>query len=1030
MYDDSMLLTILPILALAILAGLLWLCYMGGERLQTTIEDLLAWMSQKLKQSLPDQIDVETVDDDKTFVLKDGSRMTLVRINGTFQLIGEEEFADIDQTLASSLNAYLRNGGHELHVVFNDDPDSIERIVREKLRPSMETAKRLQLALDDLFEEDVRTMSKYCSHEAVYMVLLTRPSALSGQDRKRDLKAKLEILKANPLPNMRDAPNLFAAIGALRTRHSSFVTQLLGDLRQMKIDAEALEVHEACREMRASADPEFTDTDWQACLFGDKIPFRKTGRSDDVSGALWPRLEPQLVPRDAIEADLHSIEVGDRVYAPMHVTLQAAEIKPFAVLFRRVRETRMPWRITFRVAAGGLDTMNFKGIVGAVFGWTSRENAMIEEGIQHVRDAVRNGSSADVAFRVDFMTWAPKGESKLLEDRAAKLARAVQGWGSLEVAQVSGDVTEAFVANVVGLRKAGVGPISCATAEDVTPMLPMYRPTSPWRDGAVLYRTPDGKIWPYQPNSPVQASWINLIYAEMRSGKSVNGNQINLGLCLSPGIVRLPLIAVVDIGRASAGLISLLLHALPESLRYQVASIRLRMTPDYAVNPFDTQLGARAPMPQEKVFQRNFIATLVTPPGQVAAEDGMIDLASMAIDEAYKLYAEKGAKRYVRDLVPLVDGLLDKHQLECDERTTWWEVVDALFDREEYHGAVIAQRYAAPLLTEIAVITRDPMFQDMYGEKKLPDGEHLLQAFGRRISAAVRNYPILAQPTQFDIGLARVVSIDLDEVAKSGSAEARRQTAMVYMLARHITARNFFLHTDDVGYFPERYRGFQERRIREIMQDKKHLQYDEFHITDGVEAIRDQVIADMRVTGKLGVMVTLISQSIKDFDPLMLEFATCKMVLSRANKAVAEDMKKIFGLSATVEYAVQREIRPPTKEGSTFLGMFKTKASEADAIQLLKNTVGGIKLWAFSTTNEDAIVRDAMYERLGVVEARRFLSQLYPGGSVLDEIERRKKAMTQAVLLDVNDKGEGVITQLIDDLTALYQDTRRKELAA
>ncbi|MGH8156558.1 MAG: type IV secretion protein IcmB [Rhodanobacter sp.] len=917
-----------------------------------------------------------------------------------------------------------------MHTIFNDDPDSIERIVREKLRPSMETAKRLQLSLDDLFEEDVRTMSKYCSHEAVYMVLLTRPSALTRHDRKRDLQTKLEVLKANPLPSAKDAPNLFAAIGALRTRHASYVTQFLGDLRQMKIDAEALEVHEACREMRASADPEFTDENWRACLFGDKIPLRMTGKDGDVSGALWPRIEPQLVPRDAIEKSLHIVEVGDRIYAPMHVTVQAAEIKPFAVLFRRVRETRMPWRITFRVAAGGLGTMNFKGIIGALFGWTSRDNTLIEEGIKYVQQAIRNGASADVAFRVDFMTWAPKGQEKLLEDRAAKLARAVQGWGSLETAQVSGDVTEAFVANAVGMRLSGVGPVSCAVLDDVTPMLPLYRPTSPWRDGAVLYRSPDGKIWPYQPNSPVQSSWISLIYAEMRAGKSVNGNQINLGLCLSPGIVRLPLIAVVDIGRASAGLISLLQHALPESLRYQVASIRLRMTPEYAVNPFDTQLGARHPMPQEKVFQRNFIATLITPPGQAAAEDGLIDLAAMAIDESYKLYAEKGAKRYVRDLVPMIDTLLDKHLIDCDDRTTWWEVVDALFDREEYHGAVIAQRYAMPLLSEIATIAREPMFQDMYGEKKLQDGEHLLVAFGRRLSAAVRNYPILAQPTQFDIGLARVVSIDLDEVAKAGSAEARRQTAMVYMLARHITARNFFLHTDDVRFFPERYRDFQDKRIRDIMQDKKHLQYDEFHITDGVQAIRDQVVADMRVTGKVGVMVTLISQSIKDFDPLMLEFATSKFVLSRATKAVADDMKRIFGLSATVEYAIQREIRPPSRDGSTFIGIFKTKASEADAIQLLKNTVGGIKLWAFSTTNEDAIVRDAMYLRVGPAEARRFLAKVYPGGSVLDEIERRKKAMSQSAMVDINDKGEGVINQLIDDLKALYEETRKKDLAA
>lgn len=1025
-------LTVLPLLVLATMAAFLVVCYAGGQRLQSTVEGVLAWLGQKVKQSMPDYIDVETIDGPCNFVLRDGSQMTVVKVHGTFQLIGEEEFAEIDAAVASNLTAYFKSGGHEVNVVYNEDPDSIERVIREKLKPSIETAKRLQLELTDLFEEDVRTLSKYCSHESVYLVLVTRPAAISKMDLKRDIAAKIELLKTHPLPEASDAPNLFAAIGALRSRHNSFVGQLMSDLRLLRIDAEALDVHTASREMRSSADPEFTAEHWQACLFGDKIPVR-AGRAGDASGYLWPRIDSQLIPRDGHEIDLKTIEVGDRIYAPMHITLQPSEIKPFASLFQRVHESRMPWRITFRMSAGGLGTMNFKGIVGAIFGWTSKDNMLIEDAISHVREVVRDGRSLDVAYRVDFMTWAPKGEERVLRDRAARLARAVQGWGGAETAEISGDVHEAFVANCVGMRTQGIGPVSCAVLEDVTPMLPLYRPTSPWREGSVLYRTEDGKPWPYQPNSPVQSSWITLMYAEMRAGKTLNGNQINLALCLSPGIVRLPMIGVIDIGRGSAGLISVLKHALPESQQHLVASIRLRMTPDFAVNPYDTQLGARYPLPHERVFHKNFIMTLVTPPGQMATEDGMGGLAEMAIDLAYKYYAETAPKPYVRGLATIVDEGMNRHGVEVDEATTWWEIVDALFEKGAHHEASIAQRYAMPLLTDIASLSRDRVFDDTYGEKKLPDGEPLQKAFARRLSEAVRSYPILDKPTRFDVGLARVVSIDLDEVAKSaGSAAMKRQTAVMYMLARQIVAKNFFLHTDDLGFFPPIYQEYQEQRIRQIMQDKKHLQYDEFHVTGGIESVQEQVEADMRVTGKHGVMITLISQSIQDFSSKMLEFATSKIVLSRANKAVAEKMQQIFGMTKTVEYAVQNEIRPPNKDGSYFLGMFKTKASEADAIQLLRNTVGGIKLWAFSTTNEDTIVRDALYERIGPAEARRFLAKLYPGGSVLDEIERRKKLMSSqtAVLINPDDKGEGVINELIDELLSRYNEQQLKALAA
>ena len=59
--------------------------------------------------------------------------------------------------------------------------------------------------------------------------------------------------------------------------------------------------------------------------------------------------------------------------------------------------------------------------------------------------------------------------------------------------------------------------------------------------------------------------------------------------------MRLPRIAIIDIGPSSSGLISLLKEALPASKRHLVAYHRLRMTPEYSINPFDTQLGCRYP---------------------------------------------------------------------------------------------------------------------------------------------------------------------------------------------------------------------------------------------------------------------------------------------------------------------------------------------------------------------------------------------------------------------------------------------------
>lgn len=995
------------------------------------VENLLIWMSSSTKQAGADYCDIESVDDEQTIAFRDGSLATIIRLHGSYRMIGAEEFKDIHGTISKNLKAYLNTGGHAVHVFFSGDPDSAPRDIHTALSPSMATAKRLGLNLDDLFEEDIRHLSKFCANEKVFFTLITRPAAITTSEQKRDRKAKEELIAAHPLPRLKDAPNLFAAMTSLRTRHSSFVSAVMGDFRDTRLAAEVLEVHDAIYEQRMSVDPDFTDESWRPCVVGDKIPVRNVRRDPkDMSGSFWPRLDRQIIPRDGYPIDLKTVEVGDRVYAPMYIHLHPADIKPFQQLFSRVVETRMPWRMTFLIESGGLGILAFKDFISALFGFTNSDNKLVKAAIAEIRHLVKHKNELDVRFRVDFATWAPKNELKLLATRSSRLARAVQGWGGTEVREVSGDAYQGFISSALALSMNSVATPACAILSDAVTMLPMFRPASPWMDGgAVLYRTTDGKIWPYQPNSPVQSSWITVMVAEPRSGKSVNGNQVNLALCLSPGIPRLPLIAIIDVGKASSGLISLLQHALPESQRHLAASIRLRMTPEYCINPFDTQLGCRSPLPHEEAFLVNFISLLVTPMGKSAPADGMMGLVKLSVQEAYKYYSDKrNAKPYSRNVegAEAVDRAIEVYGLHIDDQTSWWEIVDQLFECGATHEAMLAQRYAVPLVSDIASISREPQFHDMYGMKSTEDGEPLLMAFTRMLSEAIRSYPILGRPTRFDLGDARVVSIDLDEVAKSGSAAADHQTAVCYMLARYVSAKNFYLIEDHIPNFPPQYRKYHEKRINEIRQDKKHIQFDEFHRTKKIQPVREQAIGDMREGGKIGVMVTLISQSVTDYDDAMLEFATCKVVISKQNEVNAETMRKMFNMSETAEYAVKHLIRPPGPQGSTFVAMFSTK--RGDAVHVLNNTIGGIKLWAFSTSSEDTYVRDVLYGRLGPAEARRLLAKLYPGGSISDEIERRKRKMEDSGLIGEN-ADEGVINELIKDILAQHEAMQQRTAA-
>ena len=101
----------------------------------------------------------------------------------------------------------------------------------------------------------------------------------------------------------------------------------------------------------------------------------------------------------------------------------------------------------------------------------------------------------------------------------------------------------------------------------------------------MLFRTPDGKVWPYQTGSNVTTTWFDLIFAQPGGGKSVLMNSLNLATCLSPGMGKLPYVAVIDIGPSSSGLISLIKEALPEAQQHEAAYYRLQMSHEYAGQP-------------------------------------------------------------------------------------------------------------------------------------------------------------------------------------------------------------------------------------------------------------------------------------------------------------------------------------------------------------------------------------------------------------------------------------------------------------
>ena len=142
-------------------------------------------------------------------------------------------------------------------------------------------------------------------------------------------------------------------------------------------------------------------------------------------------------------------------------------------------------------------------------------------------------------------------------------------------------------------------------------------------------------------------------------------------------------------------------------------------------------------------------------------------------------------------------------------------------------------------------------------------------------------------------------------MAPQGSAEADRQSAAFYLLARHALTRHWWIADDALASIPEPYRAWHGARLREIRESPKRLCYDEFHRTAGAPAVRAQVERDVREARKLRVRLALASQRLEDFGGALAELANRYWILGSGGKA-----REAEALAARCSPSTTRSPRP------------------------------------------------------------------------------------------------------------------------
>jgi intracellular multiplication protein IcmB len=982
-----------------------------------------------LKQNIQDWLGLSpethtrlyTTEGEEIIVADDSSMVTLIAIRGNLKSIGNTEFENIAEKIVTMLHTPLTRSCHAIQFVMHSDPQTVKTSVRRHFSPIKQTARLFGMDLDAVLDDWSDTISRYCADERLHVAIWTRPTVMSQAELKQARKDNLKSPKPLVDSNTQGSGTVIAR---MKDMHLAAVREITDCFSDLGFKCRVLEVHDALREIRACIAPDHTSRDWRARLFGDPLPIRKAeagAPEKDASNLFPPTVARQIWPCDAEIIDSRYLEVDNRLYAPLVVTLPPQNITAFNSLFQNLH-LQIPWRCSILLTGDGMRGTAIKYQVSRILAFTSLYNKQFNQAYAALEE-IQLGGECCVAFQMAFCTWVHKHEPdalRKLTQNAARLRTAIQSWGSCETTDLAGDPLLAFTATLPACSPSSPAPAAIAPLNDAVRLLPLTRPCSPWTFTDLPLRTPDGRFMPTGLFHSNMASWNEIAFAGMGAGKSFFLNTLNFFFVLRPGQSRLPWLTIIDVGVSCSGVINLIRSSLPPEKKHLAVFARLQNTKQSSINPFDTPLGCHYPLPSHMDFLINLLALLCTPVERTAPVDGVTGLLRQAVDTTYQRLAPKGALPNKFD--PYADREVHDYLVEKnyrrDDATTWWEVVDFLFDMGQINLAVKAQRCAVPVIADISAACNDMLVKQSYEKINVGGGsnENIPSACVRYLTEAMKEYPMLSNPTKFALGAAQIVGLDLQEVTPRSGPQAVRKSGIMYMVARFVGSAHFFHMSRDVELIPEKYREYHRPRFESLAADPKRLCYDEFHrasCADENNPLSKQIISDLttanRESRKQNLSIGLYSQQLGDFPKVLVDLATSVYALGAGNYTEAMEIGDRFGYNNAARIALSR-ISRPTAAGANFVALYRT--SDGESILYLTNCAGGYAKWAFSTTAEDMRVRNKLYDLLGCRKALQVLQKNYPNGTIKNEIERRK----DRIEMTFGESGVDIIEEIVEEL--------------
>lgn len=923
----------------------------------------------------------------------DSSLLTLFEIHGTRHFCNVDMIEQNLKIMANSMKSTMKDVSCTLQVCMYHDRAGARNIIDPVLDPMGRAAKRLDIDIDIIVNDWKSVLATYTANEKMYLAVWTHPTALVPAVLKKE-QAELKKKRA-PVGPKQQNPTM--VIHALQTAHTTHVANVITMFHSAEIVFTELTPENASLAMRIMFDEEWTSPEWQPWSADNDenhtLPSLPHLIHDTLNHA-WVMPETlacQIIARDAEIINDEMVRIGSRIHFPFMNKLQPQQIVGFRKgFFKEAVKQQYPWRICWTIR-GGQHPSAFNSALARIMHLFSAQNRKILAAYNFIRDYTEEKDGTPVSVQVTYDTWVDtpyptKEDLALLRKNQAQFAGTIQAWGNQETVSVTGDPYAVLISSIPGLNWHSPAPQTLAPIEDIFKLLPFSdRAASPWKSG-VPFRTPDGKLFPYSPMSTHQAAWISFGIAPMGAGKSVAANVENFVYVFNPENNDIPNLGIIDIGPSSSGLIRSIQVNLPPDKRHYAREFLLHNSEDECINVFDTELGCRKPFPAHHEFLVNFLTLLATPVEEEVPYDGIQQFARICLDAAYRVADESTRKMYEKGVEEEVDDWIQATGEPVDKGTSWWDLTDAIFKSGNPVLAVKAQRHAVPVLEDIKSMASVNLIAEQYKSVNVGrgKGEPLPDYFRRKIQEAIQSYPVLRSYTRFDIGDARIISIDLDRFKGLG-AEGSKKMAIMFMVAQQVVAGKFYQDLNDIenvgDKLPAIYRTYHEERINRLRETPKRLCMDEVHrITTNGGAVAKQFVADIctraRESRKWGVSFAFWTQMYQDIPKEIVELTTTLYVLGTGQAEGAAKIVETYDMAPEIAEKIYN-LPPPGPHGSSMLALYRTKDGKP-YYHLLTLTIGLYMLWALSSTKNERIIRDALTKEFGFAKALQILVKKYP----------------------------------------------------